>query len=69
MYNIKYSSPEYDSKISELEKKSNDALKRLEAHIRSREIELKEKQDVDLGCPLFDFLEISQSGLMKKWSN
>ena len=25
-----------------------DALKRLEAHIRSREIELKEKQDVEL---------------------
>ena len=48
MYNIKYSKPEYESKITELEKKSTESLRRLEAHIRTREIELKEKQDVEM---------------------
>lgn len=69
MYNIKYSSPEYDSKISELEKKSTDALKRLEAHIRSREIELKEKQDVELTSikqSLLDVMKEKENGFFQR---
>ena len=69
MFNVKYTSYEYDSKISELEKKSTDALKRLEAHIRSREIELKEKQDVELTQikqSLLDVMKEKENGFYQR---
>ncbi|CAG5106730.1 Oidioi.mRNA.OKI2018_I69.chr1.g2975.t1.cds [Oikopleura dioica] len=38
----------YSTKLTELDRRSQETLRRLEAHIRTRELELKEKQEEEL---------------------
>ena len=60
---------EYEAKIRDLEKKSVEALKRLEAHMRSRELELKDKQEAELTQmkkSLMDVMKEKESGIWKK---
>ena len=59
---------EYEAKIRDLEKKSVEALKRLEAHMRSRELELKDKQEAELTQmkkSLMDVMKEKESGIWK----
>ena len=52
-----------------MEKKSVEALKRLEAHMRSRELELKDKQEAELTQmkkSLMDVMKEKESGIWKK---
>ena len=60
---------EYENKIRDLEKKSVEALRRLEAHMRSRELELKEKQDQELTNmkeSLINTMKEKENGIYKR---
>ena len=66
---VRTDSLEYENKIRDLEKKSVDALRRLEAHMRSRELELKEKQDEELTHmkeSLIDVMKEKENGIYKR---